>query len=161
MIDTFSSCCFIGHRKIDDVEKSKEKLQTVIEYLITDKNIRTFNFGSKSRFNDLCYSVVTELKLKYPDIKRVYIRAEFPFITPDYEKYLLKSYEETFYPMNIVCAGKGVYIKRNRVMINKSDFCIFYYNKDYLPLGKKQSQSGTKLAYEYALKNKKPIINIF
>ena len=53
-------------------------------------------------------------------------------------------------------------------MIDKADFCIFYYNENYTPIKKsnnlffadKQTNSGTKIAYNYAIKNKKEIINI-
>ena len=56
-------------------------------------------------------------------------------------------------------------------MIDNSNFCIFYYNKDYIPPLKTKSRndifpptkrnSGTKIAYEYALKKKKEIINLY
>ena len=48
-------------------------------------------------------------------------------------------------------------------MIDESDYCIFYYNENYVPITKKQNQSkvsGTKLAYEYAVKKNKHIINV-
>lgn len=38
------------------------------------------------------------VKEEYPDIKRIYVRAEFPYINDDYKNYLLKSYEDTYYP---------------------------------------------------------------
>ena len=57
-----------------------------------------FLFGSKSRFDDLCYEAVTELKKKYVHIQRIYVRAEFPYIDESYKSYLLKGYEETYYP---------------------------------------------------------------
>ena len=47
--------------------------------------------------------------------------------------------------------------ERNFEMINKATFCIFYYDENYiLP----KSNSGTKIAYEYAIKKKKQIINL-
>ncbi len=56
-------------------------------------------------------------------------------------------------------AGRASYVERNQAMINDSDFCIFYYNKNYIP--KTKTKSGTKIAYEYALRKKKNIINLF
>ena len=44
-------------------------------------------------------------------------------------------------------------------MINNSDFCVFYYNKNYVPLTK--TNSGTKTAYEYALRKNKNVFNVF
>ena len=45
-------------------------------------------------------------------------------------------------------------------MINKSDFVVFYYNENYRPPSKNTAKSGTKLAYEYAVKKCKAVINI-
>lgn len=163
------TCCFIGHRKVNKTEELKHKLIIIIENFIINKNIDTFLFGSKSEFNDLCLKVVTQLKEKYPHIKRVYVRAEFPHIDETYKKYLLESYEDTYYPENIVNAGKASYIERNYEMIDKSDICVIYYHKNYAPSKRKNSKydltdyqpkSGTKIAYNYALKKKKEIINL-
>ncbi|MBR6557901.1 MAG: hypothetical protein IKT70_02710 [Clostridia bacterium] len=45
------TCCFFGHRTIKETEEMKAKLMEKIEKLITDENVDTFLFGSKSRFN--------------------------------------------------------------------------------------------------------------
>ncbi|MBQ7975789.1 MAG: hypothetical protein IJ300_08920 [Clostridia bacterium] len=163
------SCCFFGHRKIDETDELKNNLRKVIESLIVDKNIRIFLFGSKSEFNSLCHKVVTALKQKHPDIKRVYIRAEFPYITDSYKNYLLKNYEFTYYPEKIINAGRAAYVERNYEMIDKSTFCVIYYDKIYTPPRRRnnrrdivdyQPKSGTKLAYEYAKRKGKNIINM-
>ncbi|MGN1316910.1 MAG: hypothetical protein ACI4VW_07610 [Acutalibacteraceae bacterium] len=57
-----STCCFFGHRTIDETEELKAKLIYIIEKLIVDENVDTFLFGSKSRFNSLCLELVTEIK---------------------------------------------------------------------------------------------------
>ena len=91
------TCCFFGHRKINETEELKSKLIEIIEKLIVDEKVDTFLFGSKSRFNSLCLELVTELKEKYPHIKRVYVRTEYPDINEQYTNYLLESYEDTGY----------------------------------------------------------------
>ena len=150
-----NTCCFIGHREINMTDELKEKLCVVIERLIVDENIDTFLFGSKSQFDDLCYDVVTEIKKKYPHIKRIFVRAEYPYIDESYVAYLLKSYEDTYFPKSVLGAGKASYVKRNCEMIENSRFCIVYYKEDYTPKGRK---SGTKIAFDYAEKKKKTII---
>ena len=150
-----SICCFFGHKKIYETEKLKKQLNETIEKLINDEKVDTFLFGSKSRFNSLCYKQVTEIKEKYPDIKRIYVRAEFPQINESYESYLLENYENTYFPQSAIGAGRAVYIKRNYDMIDKSEFCIFYYQENYLPHNRK---SGTKTALDYAINRKKKII---
>lgn len=149
------TCCFIGHRKIEETLELRTELYDSIERLITDKNVDTFLFGSKSQFNELCRDLVTEIKEKYPHIKRVYVRAEYPYISDDYKNYLLKNYEDTYYPNKIIGAGKAIYVERNCEMVNKSRFCIVYYDELRAPTKRK---SGTKIALEYAVKCKKEII---
>ncbi len=149
-----NTCCFFGHRTINETEELKSKLITIIEKLIVDENVDTFLFGSKSHFNSLCLELVTELKEKYPHIKRVYVRAEFPFIHHDYMTYLLESYDDTYYPEQIINAGRAVYIERNYAMIDRSHFCIFYYDETDTPITRK---SGTKIALDYAVRKQKHI----
>lgn len=152
-----NTCCFIGHRKIIETEKLNKKLFKIIKNLILENKVNTFLFGSKSRFNDLCLEIVTELKQKHPNIKRVYVRAEFPYISEHYENYLSKSFEETYYPEKIKNSGKAVYVERNFEMIDKSRFCVFYYNEQTAP---KNRKSGTKIALDYAISKEKQIIKL-
>lgn len=120
-----NTCCFIGHRTIDETEKLKFQLNSIIEMLIVKNHVKTFLFGSRSRFNDLCYETVSALMRNYPFIKRVYVRAEYPVIDENYKRYLLKDYEETYYPDKIRGAGSAVYVERNYEMIRKSKYCVF------------------------------------
>lgn len=150
-----NTCCFIGHREINVTDELKEKLHVVIERLIIEESIDTFLFGSKSHFDNLCYDIVTEIKKKYPHIKRIFVRAEYPYIDESYEAYLLESYEDTYFPKSVLGAGKASYVKRNCEMIDNSRFCIIYYKEDYTPKGRK---SGTKIALAYAVRKKKNII---
>ncbi len=149
-----ASCCFIGHRKINDTDRIRKRLYDIIESLIIERNVATFFFGSRSEFDKLCYELVETFKEKYPYIIRIYVRAEYPDIGEDYRKYLLESYEETYYPKCAKRSGKAVYIKRNFEMINRSDFCVFYYIKNI------RRNSGTKIALEHALKNNNTVINV-
>ena len=149
------TCCFFGHRKITETDKLKSNLYSEIEKLITNEKVHTFLFGSKSQFDDLCHTIVTELKEKYPHIKRVYVRAEFPYINDSYRKYLLESYEDTYYPEKMIDAGKAAYVERNYEMIDNSRYCIFYYDEEGAPTARK---SGTKIALDYAVKKGKQMI---
>ena len=151
------TCCFFGHRKINETEELKSKLIEIIEKLIVDEKVDTFLFGSKSRFNSLCLELVTELKEKYPHIKRVYVRTEYPDINEQYTNYLLESYEDTYYPEHIIGSGRAAYVERNYEMINNSRFCVFYYNDQIAPTTR---ISGTKIALDYAVKHHKKVIRI-
>ena len=165
-----NSCCFFGHRKVTDSKQIKNKAYIEAEELIINKGISIFLFGSKSEFDALCYEVITELKEKYPHIKRIYARAEFQHINDSYKNMLLNAYEDTYYPNSIENSGKAAYVERNREMIDKSEYCVVYYDSKYEPqrrrkckqdLSDYQPKSGTKIAYEYAVKKKKKIINLY
>ena len=163
------SCCFFGHRKINKTPELIERLTKEIEVLISEKDVVIIYFGSKSEFDDLCHKVVTELKKKYPEIKRIYVRSAFQHIPDWYEDSLLQHYEDTYFPEHMEKAGRASYVERNQEMINKSDFCVIYYDENYLPPRRKNSRreltdyqpkSGTAVAYEYAMKKNRFIINV-
>ncbi len=166
--------CFFGHRKIDVSDELKTVLYKEIENLIVDDEITTFLFGSKSQFDDLCYKIVSELKNKYPDIRRIYVRAESEFIDGEgsraYREGLMEHYEHTYYPESVSGAGKAVYVKRNQHMIDESAVCVVYYDENYAPSRRKHSRrdlfdyqptSGTSVAYKYAERKKRKIVNIY
>lgn len=176
--------CFIGHRTVDNKEKVKDRLMDVVLTLI-EKGTDAFLFGSRSNFDFLCWEVVTELKEKYPNINRVCYNAphETAFTSKEERKNCERlfsqmtkqevhfaDYEQTVNSQKALKANKNAYIMRNQDMIDASDVCVFYYNKDYLPPIRKasnsflpdhQPKSGTAIAFAYAIQKKKQIINLF
>ena len=144
-------------------------LNEVVKDLIIEKKVDTFLFGSKSQFDKLCLGVVTEFKKKYPHIRRIYVRAEFSYIGEDYTAYLLKRYDHTYYLERMINVGKAAYVERNHDMIDNSGYCVICYDENYMPPRRKNSRrdlfdyqpsSGTKRAYDYAVKKGLKIVNI-
>ncbi len=177
-------CSFFGHRKIKITQELIVKLKTTIEDLILKENVSIFLFGSNSEFNDLCHKVVTELRQKYTFITRVMytcksesciMENERGKLEEIYSKYFnspvhLLGFEEEYEHKTKYVSGKASYIERNYAMIDDSKYCIFYYDKNYLPPLRKQSkksvglyqpQSGTSLAYKYAKQKNKVVFNLF
>ncbi len=164
------TCCFIGHRNVLATDELCDAIKRTVLELIVDKGVQIFLFGSASNFDELSLKIVTEIKKDYPFIKRVYYRAQYPIIEKWYKDYLLGIYDDTLFPSSAKKAGKASYVERNQAMIDASDFCIFYYDERYLPSKRKrfhdainlfQPKSGTKLAYEYAIKKQKQVFNLF
>ena len=87
------SCSFFGHRKIDITYDLKQKVKNCIEELIINYNVDKFLFGSNSNFNDLCHLVVTELKEKYPTLRRKCYTCKSEVCTLESER---KKYEKTY-----------------------------------------------------------------
>lgn len=148
------TCCVFGHRMIAANEKLKSWAYEVVESLIVRENVDHFLFGSKSQFCDFCLEVVTKLKEKYPQVKQIYVRAEYPYPDERYQNYLLKRFDDTYIPKGVLDAGRAVYVKRNFEMIDNSKFCIVYYDEKNAPVTRK---SGTKIALDYAVKKGKTI----
>lgn len=164
------TCSFFGHRNTVATPELCEKLRQTVSCLIEKESVKRFLFGSASKFDDLCLKIVTEIKEEYPQLQRVYVRSQYPYIDEPYKEYLLENYDDTLMPSKVENAGKASYVERNQEMINASDFCVFYYNERYAPPLRKHSKraltsyqpnSGTKLAYEYAKQKKKEIINLY
>ena len=179
------SCCFIGHREVAQTDELIARLSVETESLV-QKGVTRFLFGSRSDFNDICHDVVTELKEKYPDIKRVAYNTRSECATLENEReeneriysrlfskeIHLRGYEESITPDKMYVSGKASYIERNQIMIDISDYCIFYYDKEYAPPLKQLStrsvsgiwtsgKSGTAIAYAYAVRKNRNIINVF
>ncbi len=126
-------------------------------------------FGDHSEFDALCYEAVTELRRKYPYIRRVHYRAAYQEIGNGVRRFFSVGFEDSICPDGVASAGRAAYAERNRAMIRDSDICVFYYDEDYCPNCTEQpkktasnlsKKSGTHLAFEYAEKEKKIIINL-
>ena len=182
----YKTCSFFGHRNVVETEELKCKLTEVIEDLIVNHNVLTFLFGSRSDFDSICHLVVTELKEKYTEIKRIKYtcrhetcvleseRAHWEKVYSFYKKakVTLLGVEEEHGFKTKYTAGRLSYVERNQEMINDSDYCVFYYDENYKPpirrvfqkgvgVNEYQPKSGTELAYNYAKQKKKTIINIY
>ena len=177
-------CSFFGHRNVDITDKLKKSVTDVIEDLIINHDVTIFLFGSRSNFDYLCHLVVTELKGKYCNIKRISYtcKSETCILESEKEKWEeifsnIKKQEIHVLGVEEECehktkfsSGRGSYVERNYAMINDCDYCVFYYDERYEPeirkyskrsIGYYQPKSGTALAYSYAKQKKKHIINLF
>lgn len=120
--------CFIGHRNIDNAEQIKNRLKEIVSDLILN-GADTFLFGSRSEFNDICWSVVTELQSQFPNLKRIKYNAphEVSFTSKDarehYEQLIstfahkdahYSDFEEAVDCEKSSHANKNAYIMRNQ-----------------------------------------------
>lgn len=156
------TACFIGHRTIDETPVLRARLWGTIEELIR-RGVTDFLFGDHSAFNTLCYGVVSELQGEYPHVRRIYYRAGYAEIGESVKRYFLAGYEDGVCPKGVAGSGKAAYVQRNRAMIRDSDFCVFYFDEQYRPRRRASGdtpKSGTRVAFEYARKCGKTVINL-
>lgn len=160
------ACSFFGHRDTPQTEELKQKVRETVERLIVEEGVDTFLFGSRSKFDELCHMVVTELKEKYPHIQRIaYLckhetaclagagvetRRAIKMVTG--RDVYVGEYEEIKKSDRVNLAGRASYVERNQWMVDDSQLIILFYDQ------RKKGQSGVSLVERYGTHQKKKII---
>ena len=151
------SCSFFGHRDTSQTEELKQKIRETVEQLIVEEGVDTFLFGSRSKFDELCHMVVTELKEKYPHIRRIaYLcKHEAGCLVGEGEEMrqekrrikeltgrdvYVREFEEIKKSDRVNSAGRAAYVERNQWMIDESNIVVYYVKK---------SQGGAANALKY------------
>ena len=150
-------CSFFGHRDTPQTEELKQKVREIVERLIVEEKVDAFLFGSRSKFDELCHMVVTELKEKYPYIQRTaYLcKHESECMVGEGKNeqrrtkeltgrdVYVREFEDIRKSDRINSAGRAAYIERNYWMINDSDYSIIFLHLE-------KQNVGTRVAYDYA-----------
>ena len=163
------ACSFFGHRDTEQTEELKQKVRETVERLIVEEGVDTFLFGSRSKFDELCHMVVTELKEKYPHIQRIaYLcKHESGCLAGEGkdEQHRIKEltrrdvyvreFEDIKRSDRVNSAGRVSYVERNQWMVDESDITFIHIDKGYCI---KNKNSGTALIYRYAKSRKRIIV---
>lgn len=154
-----SSCCFTGHRKIENREKLQKDLLTVLETLI--KNGATdFYAGGAIGFDTLAADAVLRLREKYPHIR---LHLVLPCSRDEQTKYWTPAqraeYDRIFSLADTVEYTAGAYSpdcmkKRNARLTELADCCVCCYDK-------RKASGGTAQTLRMAAKKGIKIINLF
>ena len=117
------TACFFGHR--DVTHDIRAKLQFIIEQLITEEQIYNFYVGHQGQFDSMVYSILKELKVKYPHIRYTVVLAYMP------DEHIKEVYgEDTLYPDGLETVPRRFAIsKRNDWMIQHSGYAVCYVHK--------------------------------
>ncbi|MBQ9914704.1 MAG: DUF1273 family protein [Clostridia bacterium] len=145
-------CCFTGHRDIpeQDISLLKNKVKEEIEHLIC-QGYKTFLCGGALGFDLLCGEIVLEIKEKIPDTELIVVfpcRAVNQKIWKSYEK-ITERADQVLYLSETYF--RGCYHKRNRYMVDHTDFVISYCRKN---------QGGAYYTIEYARTKGLPVISL-
>lgn len=161
------ACSFFGHRDTPQTEELKEKVREVVERLIVEEGVDAFLFGSRSSFDELCHIVVTEIKEKYPHIRRIAylckheagclvgtgmeLKRKIKEITG--RDVYVREFEEIKKTDRVNSAGRASYIERNQWMIDDSEIVVCCMVVVY-----QTGKSGTRQSVKYAKKKNKRCI---
>jgi len=114
-----ASCSFFGHRKCLGLDR--QVLLLAIEELIF-KGVDTFYVGNQGQFDSAVYSCLKLLRKEHPHIHICVVLAYLPTENNEYDDMV-----DTMYP-EIEGHPKFAIDRRNRWMIQSSDYCICYIN---------------------------------
>lgn len=148
------SCSVFGHSKIEITKELENNLKSAFEMLITQEKVKYFYFGGFGEFDDLCWQIVTSLKGKYTNIKRIFCLSDPRHQRLSKRPKWLKDedYEEIIYlDLDFDYWYTRIYY-RNCEIIDRSDIVVFYVNHT--------EKSGAYKALQYAKRKEKQIINI-
>lgn len=164
-------CSFFGHRDTPQTDELKQKVRETVERLIVEEEVDTFLFGSRSKFDELCHMVVTELKEKYPHIQRIaYLcKHESGCLAGEGKKeqcrikeltgrdVYVREFEDIKRSSRVNSAGRASYVERNYWMADESEWVVVYCEENFL---QRISDGGTSLVVKYIMRKKKRIINV-
>ena len=140
------TCCFFGHREV--THNIRDRLTAIIEKLITEDSVTEFYVGNQGQFDNMVYSVLKELKAKYPQIRYTVVLAYMP------DEHFQEVYgEDTLFPDGMENVPKKFAIsKRNDWMIQQSCFAVCYVHK---------ITGGAAKFREKCIKKKLKVIDIY
>lgn len=150
------SCCFTGHRKIDNDKKEKirAELKNILTGLIKE-DCTCFYAGGALGFDTIAALTVLELKKSYPNIRLMLVFscksqtkgwnikdiAIYEYIRLRCDNYVYTSEKYTSSCMH----------KRNRYLVDNSSICVCYLTG---------SRGGTVYTVNYARQQGLKVINI-
>ena len=112
-------CTFFGHRECYGL--NGEVLRSAVEDRIS-KGVDTFYVGNQGQFDSMVYSYLKQLRKEYPYIQICVVLAYLPAKKSEYD-----DMADTMYP-EIEGHPKFAIERRNRWMIEVSDYCLCYIN---------------------------------
>lgn len=160
----FEDCCFFtGHRKIPVSIKHElvTKLKSRISYLYS-LGVKKFRTGGALGFDTIAAGIVFDMRRNHPDMKLIltlpYDNQVYHWQEDDIDKYnfLKENADEVeyLYKGNALTRDEAckLLFERNRLMVDKSFYCISYYNG--------HSRSGTGYTLKYAKSKGCTVFNI-
>ena len=147
--------CFFGHRQLDDFRTVEQRIEQLIDKLLSEHEYIEFLVGRDGEFDQLVTSAILRCK-KRLDSANCSVTWVMPYLKADYVKNS-DSYDN-YYDYVEVCEQsanahpKSAILIRNRVMVDRSDLCVFCVT---------HKSGGAYQTLRYAKKSSSNIVNLF
>ena len=123
-------CTCFGHR--ETYKDFSRVLSELLEDLILNQGVVEFWTGGMGNFDGSFSAAVRGLKRKYPDIKLILIKPYFSNELNTNKEYYEYTYDDVVIPDVLVGVHpKSAITKRNRWMVENSDFIVTYVRRDH------------------------------
>ena len=118
----WKSCFFMGHREAD--ERLLPRLESVIERLIAEENVRYFYVGGYGGFDRIVAVAVKRAKQKYPDTTLMLV---LPYHPAERPTEVPAGFDGTFHPEGLENTPRRYAIVRtNHILIDTCDWLVCY-----------------------------------
>ncbi len=156
-----ATCCFTGHRKLGDVQNIEiiAKVKSAVSYLVS-RGVTNFRAGGALGFDTLASLAIISLRMDNPDI-RLILDLPYPAQSEGWSDKNKGYYEHIKRVADVVNyygenpknpkQAKELLLKRNRVLVDNSAYCICYLTK---------KSGGTAYTVDYAKKRGVEVIEI-
>lgn len=142
------ACAFFGHRQYG-YEGSREIIKNSIVDLIENYGVTQFYSGGRGTFDNLCSSIVYELKSKYSALKNTLVLSYLPKKKEEYS--LPEKYDDSVYFLEKKVPPRLAIVKTNEETVNRVQFILS---------GVVWSHGGAYEACKYAQRKGKKVIFI-
>ncbi len=145
---------FFGHRSLDNSSQIEDRLDKIINRLISEKPYVAFLVGRNGEFDQYVSSAIIRAKRKYRDDNSFHILV-LPYETAEYRNNTL-SFAAYYDEVEICRESAYAHFKsaiqiRNRQMVDRADLIVCCINR---------ALGGAYQTIRYAQKQKKEIINL-
>ena len=139
-----------GHREV--FEDINSQLTLTISSVIDTYNVGTFLVGGDGQFDQIAAGTVRRLKEKYPFLRLILVRPYWTKELLNNREYYYENYDDIIIPEELLeTYYRNSITKRNRWMVEHSDYVISYQKHEY---------GGAYNAVKYAIKCRRPVIDI-
>jgi len=142
---------FCGHSTFFCDEKDEKRLLNLLEKVAL-KNQVNFYLGGYGNFDNFALKCAKLYKKQHKNAKIVFVTPYLGKWLDKRKEFLKQNYDEIIYPEIEFVPQKLAIIKRNEWMIDQADFIFAYVTTHF---------GGAYKSLLYALKNKKPYVNLF